>query len=53
MLGEHRFDHRCARAPVEAGDGLAADDEHERRHVLDAHLVDQIRSLVDVDVQHA
>lgn len=53
MLGEHRLDHRRAHASVQAGDRLAADDEHERRHVLHPHLLDEVSPLVDVDVQHA
>lgn len=53
MVGEHRFDHRSARASVEAGDRLAADHEHERRHVVHVELAGEIGALVDVDLHDA
>jgi hypothetical protein len=53
VLLEHRLDARCARAAFDPCDRLAARDEHDRGRDLHRELGDEIRPLLEVDLNDA
>ena len=50
---EHHLDLRHVRAPVEPVDDPLLDDEYERRHLLDAEALQELRVLVGDDALEA
>jgi len=50
VLGEHRLDARRRRAAVEPRDDTLADNERERRNLVDAEPLGDLGARVDVDL---